>query len=181
MIGDVDKLPDYLNAQLEIRGWSKSELARRAGVSRTQTIDVLNSRANPGADFCISVARALGDPPEELLRMAGILPQLPPAVAEERAALDVFRRLSGQIRRAMLATMRNLAGIRTPTATIRDPVATYDTEPRTLAERLAWRLEHEAGKMPLEDQQALWEFMDRLEDRRGEGNGAPGHVLDPET
>jgi len=108
----MSRLTDYLNAQLDDRGWSKSELARRAGVSSSQVIDVINERSNPGPEFCIAVARALGDHPEDLLRMGKYLPPLPPAVAEEREALIYFRRLPEELRRAMLTTMRNLLGIR---------------------------------------------------------------------
>ena len=73
----MTKLSDYLNTELRRRQWSMRELARRAGVSASQVSDVVGERTKPGADFCIAVAKALGDPPDYLLRLAGILPSLP--------------------------------------------------------------------------------------------------------
>jgi len=165
----MSRLTDFLNQQLIERGWSKSELARRAGVSTTQTTDVLNQRANPGADFCIAIARALGEPPERLLRLAGILPQLPPAVAEEREALDLFRRLSSELRRAIMDTMRSLRGIRTAPHILREDRGEYNAQPQSLRERLARELERELATMPQSDLAELERFMQRQKERRETG------------
>ncbi len=88
------------------------ELSRRAGISHTQIADVVNSRANPGADFCIAVARALGEQPEKMLRLAGILPPLPPAVEEENEILQIVRHLSPVQRQAALAILRSLSSVK---------------------------------------------------------------------
>lgn len=106
----MSKLSDYLNEQIERRGWSKRELARRAGISSAQVTDVLNERANPGFDYCAKVAGALGLPPEKLLRMAGILPALPPAASEEEEALYLFRQIgSHEHREAALRMLSSLS------------------------------------------------------------------------
>jgi transcriptional regulator with XRE-family HTH domain len=60
-----------LSAELRSRAWSKSELARRAGVNQTTVIDVVNGRRvpAPGSEVLEKLARALewpGDPSELL-------------------------------------------------------------------------------------------------------------------
>jgi len=171
----MSELSDFLNKTIEDRGWYKRELARRAGLSSGQVTDVLNDRTNPGCDFCISVARALHVPPEDLLRMAGILPSLPPAVASEREATTLYRRLPEQIRDVILATMRNLLGLtpRPAAYAVNESGQAYD-QPQTASERLAYQIAQGMEDMPPEDQQELLDFMERLQRRgAGERHNAP--------
>lgn len=71
------ELITWVKAELTDRGWSHRELARRAGVSQTAVSGTLSGERNPGADFCIKLAKAFDETPERLLRLAGILPPLP--------------------------------------------------------------------------------------------------------
>jgi transcriptional regulator with XRE-family HTH domain len=73
----VNKLSSLITSELETRGWSMRELGRRAGVSHAQISNVVSGSAKPGADFCLSVARAFRMPPEKVLRLGGLLPPLP--------------------------------------------------------------------------------------------------------
>lgn len=102
-----DKLITFIKTELEERGWSHRELARRARVSQTSISGTLAKQRTPGAEFCIKVARAFGVEPEFMLRLAGILPPLPPGDdALQAAVLDVFKRLSVEKRREVLAYTR---------------------------------------------------------------------------
>ena len=65
----------WLDEELIRRGWSQSELARRAKISRTSITLVLNGRNRPTFDFVTAIAKPLGKRPEELFRLAGLLPQ----------------------------------------------------------------------------------------------------------
>lgn len=65
---------DWIDLELNIRGWNNSELARRAGMSQSAVSMVLNGQRGVSADFCIAVARAFGERPEKALRLAGYLP-----------------------------------------------------------------------------------------------------------
>lgn len=121
----MSKLSDFLYEELERRGWSKRELARRAGVSNTQVTDVMNERTNPGADFCIAIARALGESPEAIMRLAEILPPLPSAVAKEREVISLFHRLDEHKQQSAIAMMSGLAGQPAPPAPESEP----DPEP----------------------------------------------------
>jgi hypothetical protein len=70
---------------------------------------IATGRNRPGFEFCVSVARALGEPPEDILRRAGLLPALSPAVAEEREIIAILRNQSPTTRRMLLSMLRGLA------------------------------------------------------------------------
>ena len=62
----------WLNQELETRGWSRSEAARRGKVSASMFDKVINGQAKPGINFCRGVARAFNLPVIEVFRRAGI-------------------------------------------------------------------------------------------------------------
>lgn len=77
MITMDDKLSVWLTRELKKRGWSHRELSRRAKVSQTAVSEAISEGRNVGCDFCLKIAKALGEPPERIFRMAGLLPALP--------------------------------------------------------------------------------------------------------
>ena len=101
-------MSSWLAEQLEERGWSVRELARRSGVSHTTINKIVNGVTNPTADICIGVARALGEDPERFLRRAGKLPLKPPTVADAAEAADIISRLDEQSRRNVMTMLRSL-------------------------------------------------------------------------
>ena len=105
----MSRLTDWLSNQLDARGWSYNELARRAGLSSGTVSNVMAGRSNPGLDFCAGVAEALGESPEVLLRMAGLLPEVGADGDREARVLHVFRRLSPEQQEAAIAMLRGLA------------------------------------------------------------------------
>ena len=68
-----DELINWLNGELHRRGWSQRELGRRAGISGAMVSKVLSGE-KPGWDFCVAIARALEVTPEEVFRLARLLP-----------------------------------------------------------------------------------------------------------
>ena len=64
----------WVHAEIDKRGWKASDLARAANVSKGTISDILNERRRPGLDVCVAIARALKYPPEDVLRIAGLLP-----------------------------------------------------------------------------------------------------------
>ena len=72
----------WINDELAKRGWGYNELGRRAGLSSGGVSVVMSGRQNPGFEFCVKVAEAFGEPPETILRLAGLLPPLPAAEGE---------------------------------------------------------------------------------------------------
>lgn len=86
---------DWLRIKLRERGWSESELARRAGVSRSAINLITNEKTSPGYEVASGIADALGLRREDVFRIAGLLPSLPEnsdkAVLEE--AVEIIRQL----------------------------------------------------------------------------------------
>ena len=70
------KLVDWLSKELDQRGWSYRELARRSGLSNSTISNVMTGQRSATDAFCKKVGRALGYSPEALMRMAGILPEI---------------------------------------------------------------------------------------------------------
>lgn len=99
----------WLTRELNERGWSNSELARRSELVPSTISMVISGRAKPGWEFCLGVARALGFPPEMVLRRAGLLPALPAPVEGEQEVLGILRTLTAAQRRIILTMLRALA------------------------------------------------------------------------
>ncbi|MBE7549463.1 MAG: helix-turn-helix transcriptional regulator [Anaerolineales bacterium] len=102
-------LNTWLKKQLEQRHWSHNELARRADLSQAAISSVLKDKRNAGADFCIKIAHALGESPEKVLRLAGILPPVP--VADDpilQEIIDTLSPMSSEQRKEALEYIRYL-------------------------------------------------------------------------
>jgi transcriptional regulator with XRE-family HTH domain len=107
MTESYDGLIEFIAEVLRERGWSVRKLARQAGVSHVAVSGTLAGQRTPGADFCVKLAAALDEPPERLLRLAGILPPLPPGdEALQAQVVEAFRHLSVARRREVLAYTR---------------------------------------------------------------------------
>lgn len=70
-------LPQWTEKILADTGWSQTELANRAGLSRTSVNDVINGKVKGGYKYAISIAEAANRPIEEALQAAGIM-DIPP-------------------------------------------------------------------------------------------------------
>jgi len=84
-MADRYEFSEWLNTELERRGWSQADLARAAGITRSAVNGVITGSRGAGNEFCIAVSNALNLPPEEVFRHAGLLPPQPdidPKLAE---------------------------------------------------------------------------------------------------
>jgi len=97
----------WLLEELEQRGLSYSEVARRGSMSHARISQIV-SGGNPGSDFCLGIAKALDLPPETVFRKAGILPPEPDLTSREKINLHLFRQLSLAEQERQLAVMRAL-------------------------------------------------------------------------
>lgn len=107
-----ERLRYWLDANLKKRRWSQRKLSRQSGVSQPLISQVLQGDVVPSADFCIKVAQALEEPPEKLLRLAGLISSVetesgedPPELAE---ITDLARLLSPSKRDEVLRYLRFL-------------------------------------------------------------------------
>jgi transcriptional regulator with XRE-family HTH domain len=69
-----DNLATYLNSEMDRRGWSLRQIARRAAISHTTVVKMANGVGHPEVETCRALARALDVPVENILILAGILP-----------------------------------------------------------------------------------------------------------
>ena len=65
---------EWLVEELEARGWSRSEAARRGDISPSMFDKVINGYAKPGKKFADGIAQAFGISPIVVYRKAGLLP-----------------------------------------------------------------------------------------------------------
>jgi transcriptional regulator with XRE-family HTH domain len=96
-----DQFIVWLARELKEKRLSQRELARQSAISQTLISQTLSGDVKPSADFCIKVAGTLGEPPEKLLRLAGILPPGTddPSLQE---LLEVARNLSSENQQDLL-------------------------------------------------------------------------------
>ena len=73
----METFSDWIETQLNDKGWKPADLARAAGVTDAALSRVLSGSRNPGPDLCRAIARALNEPAEKVFRLAGLLPPLP--------------------------------------------------------------------------------------------------------
>lgn len=63
----------WINHELNDRGWSQNELARRMGFSSASVSRTMAQQNNVTYEFCVAVAVAFGTDKEEVLVRAGLL------------------------------------------------------------------------------------------------------------
>jgi transcriptional regulator with XRE-family HTH domain len=73
----LDNFKNWLEKELEGRNWSYRELERRAGKNASNSLIslVLAGERAITWDFCMAIAGPLGYSPEEVFRIAGLLPE----------------------------------------------------------------------------------------------------------
>jgi transcriptional regulator with XRE-family HTH domain len=97
---------EWLQAELDQRGWSPAELARRMGSHRSVIYNILNNNRNAGADVCYSIATALGVSAETVFRAAGLLPPAIPDKDEWEDLKTLMQQLSPEGQRRLLEQAR---------------------------------------------------------------------------
>jgi transcriptional regulator with XRE-family HTH domain len=101
-------LVPWLRDQLDARSWTHNELARRAGVSQPAVSSVVSRQRRAGWDFCLAIAEAFDEPPEKVMRLAGLLPPLPPPFEDEQEAVQILREMPYDVRLIVMKILRAL-------------------------------------------------------------------------
>ena len=97
-----ERFARWVTAELDERGWSQSQAARRGGFSASMLSKVVAGSANPGLDLFQGIAVAFRIPLEDVLRQAGILPDYGPIPAEVRTWAARMMKLSEDERREVV-------------------------------------------------------------------------------
>lgn len=74
-IGIMEEFSGWLQEQLNLRNWNASDLAKRAGVGPSTITRILTGERGAGQDVCTKIAQVLGEDPDKVFRLAGILPE----------------------------------------------------------------------------------------------------------
>ncbi len=115
MLGVDYNFSEWLLNQLNSRGWTQAELARRAGVSRTAISDVISDKHSAGFELCLAISRALNLPPETVFRAAGLLPPVDEDTQYQEEFFHLLSQLSPQERQEILELLRFKAARRKST------------------------------------------------------------------
>ncbi len=102
------KFSNWINEQLDQREWRPADLARVGNINTGLLSRIISGSRSAGPQTCIAIAQAFKLPPEQVFRIAGILPPLSPAVEEEQEAVRLLRGLSPERRAAALEMLRGL-------------------------------------------------------------------------
>ena len=74
----------WMSREIDKRGWSRSEVARRGGISSSTIDKVINEFAKPGPKLCLALAEAFNMPDEEVFRLAGLFKRPSNRIADQR-------------------------------------------------------------------------------------------------
>jgi transcriptional regulator with XRE-family HTH domain len=102
----MDNFTEWLMEELNRRDWTPAALANKAGINAGSLSHILNKNRNPGPEVCVSIARALNIPPEEVFRRAGLLPTKPLEATGESELLYLYRQLDQGKQILALSTLR---------------------------------------------------------------------------
>lgn len=127
----MDAFVSWINTELNERGWSRSEAARRGGFSPSTLDKVIGGFSGPGPTLCRGLARAFERPPDEVFRLAGILPMQAKQPRPVRDSRRVVYEINGD--EVLLAQYRALSAA--DQALVRDLIERLGRlEPRIIGE-----------------------------------------------
>lgn len=106
---------EWLQNELNSRGWAQIELTRRGGISSGAISKLMSGERKPGPDMCNAIATALNLPPEDVFRAAGLLPSARDDDPLIREATYLIGLLSQDRKRQVLEYIRFIAQGETPT------------------------------------------------------------------
>ena len=98
----------WFKMQIEDRGWSLRETARRLDVSHTTIVNLVNGRSRPSVELCKRIARTFSVSHLEVMRLAGLLDPAPPNTARLEEVKQLFTELTGEEQDIVLAQIRAL-------------------------------------------------------------------------
>ena len=73
-VGQRSQFSEWLQVELDRRGWSQSDCARSANLNRAVINKLLNGKSRPQPSTLAAIARAFKIPVETVYRAAGLLP-----------------------------------------------------------------------------------------------------------
>lgn len=106
MLTIVDDLLNFIDAELEKRDWTWTELGVRADLSSGTMSNIRTGMRGVGKKTLNGIARALEVPREHLYRLAGLLPPVPERTKRLEALLHLFEEMSDQQKDLLISQAR---------------------------------------------------------------------------
>jgi transcriptional regulator with XRE-family HTH domain len=100
VVGQKFYFSEWLQAEMDKRGWSQSDLARYADLNRAVINKLLNGKSQPQPATLAAISRALKIPIEMTYRAAGLLPTNPDNDEALEEAIHVLRSIQSTQRKA---------------------------------------------------------------------------------
>ena len=108
----MNELAMWIKFRLRQRGWGPDDLAQRAGLSTTAVSVVLTGQHRAGPRFCQEVARALDEPVERVMSLAGLSAGRPEPMSGEVSRdtlLGLFDRMTPEAQQEIQRIAQSLA------------------------------------------------------------------------
>ena len=99
-VGQRIVFSEWLQAEMDKRGWSQSDLARYADLNRAVINKLLNGKSHPQPSTLEAISRALKIPIEITYRAAGLLPTNPENDDALEEAIHVLKSIQSSQRKA---------------------------------------------------------------------------------
>jgi transcriptional regulator with XRE-family HTH domain len=99
-VGQSLRFAEWLQSELNKRGWSQSDCARAAELNRAVINKLLNGKSKPQPVTLVAIARAFKIPIEMAYRAAGLLPPTVDGDDSLEELIHVFRSIQSPQRRA---------------------------------------------------------------------------------
>lgn len=99
-VGQSLRFAEWLQSEIDKRGWSQSDCARAADLNRAVINKLLNGKSKPQPYTLVAIARAFKIPIEIVYRAAGLLPPSPDEDDAIEEMIYAFRSIQSPQRRA---------------------------------------------------------------------------------
>ncbi len=99
-VGQHLRFSEWLQMELDKRGWSQSDCARSASLNRAVINKLLNGKSRPQPSTLVAIARAFKIPIETVYRAAGLLPPNTDHDDSTQELMHIFKSIQSPQRKA---------------------------------------------------------------------------------
>jgi transcriptional regulator with XRE-family HTH domain len=99
-VGQNLRFAEWLQSEIDKRGWSQSDCARACDLNRAVINKLLNGKCKPQPATLMAIARGFKIPVETAYRAAGLLPALADGDDTTQELLHIFKSLQSPQRKA---------------------------------------------------------------------------------
>ena len=100
LVGQSLRFAEWLQSEMNKRGWSQSDCARAADLNRAVINKLLNGKSKPQPMTLAAIARAFKMPMEAVYRAAGLLPPSVDGDESLEEVIHAFKSIQSPQRRA---------------------------------------------------------------------------------